>query len=166
MEPFAISISLTPLQDGNKIGIVDQSNYVTNTDGITAASFVSRAVIVKGSDGSVFATVLMVNSGNGIFQAIVSVDKDRYFEYGIKFIKPDSTFITSTIVNTSNDIGYLLAAKNYVNINCKKKCGDANNFIWGILGLNVAKYYGDYGSPQVAQSILDDANKLLALNCC
>lgn len=161
--PFQAAVSLSQSADGSIITINDVSNYPTNTDGVTINNIISRTDAIYDGNNNLLDTVIFTA---GSLTATISITKDYYLNNQLSFVIPgpatrtgiENALVANFYLNAAREVSRKMRC-----CNCSKLC---NGAVKADLAYNEAVTATLFGVPSEAQSAIDDANALIAVEEC
>ena len=165
MQPFVAQPLIKQSGDATTIIIVDNSNYSTNTDGVTAAAVLSRSVAVTDASGNPVATVLLTLQTDGSYSGTLPVTKDYYYAYLLTITLPGSVTKTGTTTYVSvqyyNNTLIAIVQNNQGDCGCCDSGSLCTNLFWAMHNYNAAIILAAKAMGLLSQQSIDAANTFL-----
>ena len=156
--PFQPSVSLSQSASGETVVITDNSNYSTNTEGITLGNIGTRQDIITDGLGNAIQTIIFAPSS---LTAEITVTKDYYLSNALDFTLGtgehrtglENALMNNFYNNSARDVSRKLRC-----CNCNKLCNAA---VKADLANSEAVTATLFNVPSEAQNAIDDANTLI-----
>lgn len=161
--PFVAKTIISQSADNTKVIFTDDSNYSTNTDGITTGSVASRSVAITDGTGAPVATVPMTLQDGGSWAGDYTITKDVFFAFLFTITLTNTT--TKTGTTTYVTIGfyntkYITVMENNLG-DCGCKGGICSDVTWAMHNKNVAIIFASKNMGLLSQQSIDAANAFL-----
>lgn len=161
--PFVAKALISQSADNTKVIFTDDSNYTTNTDGITTGSVASRSVAITDALGAPVATVPMTLQGDASFSGNYPLTKDVYYAFAFLITLTDTT--TKSGTTTYVTIGfynskYMIIMENNL-ADCGCRGGICSDLTWAMHNKNVAILFASKSMGVLSQDSIDAANSFL-----
>lgn len=162
--PFVAQVKIAQSGDASNIIMIDDSNYLTNTEGITAVEVISRSVLIKDDNGATVGTVALTLQDDGSYSGLFPIAKDFYYSYLMTLTLPAS--VTKTGTTNYVSIGYwnnafLQVMTNYLGDCGCSKGGICTDVSWSRALRDAAIIFADKGMGVLSQNSIDAANQFL-----
>lgn len=160
MAAFKISILFATSLDGLTITLTDNSNYASNTEGYTTASFSQRRVFLYNSAGTLFRTVDFTGSS---LTTTFTVTKDMYMKANSTYTLGVGGQVQGVNTYMSRELYDLQQASNQLSGACG--CSGKNSLCTDTTkareAINAATFFYMIDNAPDCQDQLDAANELI-----
>ncbi len=162
MAAFNLDFSAVLNSDtGRALVLTDLSNYITNDEGYTTASFSSRVYVIRNYKGETIATLPI-----GSEPIVVVIDKDKWLEITMVFTLLDNSTIELLVKKPCGRIVELELIKRSTEV-CGHGCssGDKSNLRLATNAIYAADNFALKGDGVNYQEQIDIANKFVKAKC-